>query len=262
MRSPGANRWLPLIYLVILGAGWGLHFSLIKIAAESGLSYSGIAAITTGGVASLLLIIAAIRRRPTNTDATHLRFYFICAVLGYVIPFFLELYSAAHLSASVLTLVISSTPLFTVALAIAVRSDTVTARRMLGIGAGAVSVALLLVPAVVGLADQSVFALLLLVPVYLWTGDTGGLFGSFGAGHLAIVVMVVLSVIEIFLYFEIVRFAGPIFVSQASYVTVVTGVFWGMIIFGERPSEWLWMSAALLGLALYFVARETVADLS
>ncbi|NQV87112.1 MAG: hypothetical protein HQ492_08555 [Woeseiaceae bacterium] len=58
MRFPDVNGWLPLIYLVILGGGWGLHFSLIKIAAESGLSYSGIAAVTTVGAAGLLLLIA------------------------------------------------------------------------------------------------------------------------------------------------------------------------------------------------------------
>ena len=62
------------------------------------------------------------------------------------------------------------------------------------------------------------------------------------------------AVIEIFLYFEIVRIAGPIFVSQSNYVTVVSGVFWGMVIFAERPGEWIWLSAALLGVSLYLIA--------
>ncbi len=68
--------------------------------------------------------------------------------------------------------------------------------------------------------------------------------------------MVVFAVIEIFLYFEIVRLAGPIFVSQANYVTVVTGVFFGMIIFGEPLSRWIILSAGLLGLALYLMAMQ------
>jgi drug/metabolite transporter (DMT)-like permease len=78
-----------------------------------------------------------------------------------------------------------------------------------------------------------------------------------GWGHIAIAAMIGLSVVEIFLYFEIVRMAGPIFVSQANFVTVVTGVFWGMVIFGERPGEWLWLSVAMLFIALYFVATES-----
>ncbi|MEE9230747.1 MAG: DMT family transporter [Acidobacteriota bacterium] len=289
------HRMLPLIYLVILGAIWGLHFSVNKIAAQSGLSYRGIAAITTTGVATALVFIAIIRRRWPAYNLTHLRFYFICAILGYVAPFFLELFSAAHLPASVLTLVVSSSPLFTVVLALAVGSDTITPRRSLGIAIGAGSASLILVPAVLGLSDvpvawialafsvpltyasyhnyvakawpresdsfqvacgEALAALLILLPIYLWRGNVGEMQGALGLGHLAIGVMVVFAVIEIFLYFEIVRLAGPIFVSQANYVTVVIGVFFGMIIFGEPLSRWIILSAGLLGLALYLMAMQ------
>ena len=147
------RRWLPLTYLVILGAAWGLHFSFIKLAAESGLSYPGVAAVTTAGVAIMMLLVALIRRRPPRFDTTHLRFYFICALLGYVAPFILELHSAAHLPASILTLVVSTSPLFTIALAIAVRTDTLSLRRMLGIIVGTMSAALILVPYALGLSD-------------------------------------------------------------------------------------------------------------
>jgi drug/metabolite transporter (DMT)-like permease len=85
-------------------------------------------------------------------------------------------------------------------------------------------------------------------------GVGGDLNVSFGVGHIAMLVMVGFALVEIFLYFEILRIAGPIFTSQTNFVTVISGVFWAMIIFDERPSEWLWLSAALLGIALYFVA--------
>ena len=290
------HRWLPLTYLVILGSSWGLHFSFIKIAAESGLSYPGIAAVTTAGVAVLMVLIALLRRRAPNLDRTHLQFYFVCALLGYALPFVLELYSAAHLPASVLTLVVSSTPLFTVVLAIVVRSDTVSLRRMFAIVIGTVSGALILLPAVFGMTNisgywvmvafsvpltyaiyhnfvskgwprtsdsfqvacgEALAGLLLLVPVYLLHGVAGDLQLPIGPGHIAVAVMTGFAVIEIYLYFEILRIAGPVFASQTNFVTVVTGVLWAMIIFGERPSQWIWLSAALLGVALYFIATDT-----
>lgn len=288
-----AHRWLPLIYLTVLGAIWGMHFSFIKLAAESGLSYLGVAAATTTGVAIMMLLVALIRRRLPRFDITHLRFYLVCALLGYVAPFIIELNSAAHLPASVLALVVSSSPLFTVALAIAFRSDTISLRRMLGIIVGTMSAALILGPAALGLTDipafwvlvafsvpliyaadhnyiskfwpersdsyqlgcgEALLAFAIFAPLYLWQGVLGDMDVAFGPGHIAIIVMIFFSIIEIFLYFEIVRLAGPIFVSQTNFVTVVTGVIWAMIIFGERPSKWLWLSAALLAVALYFVA--------
>lgn len=290
------NRpWLPLVYLVVLGTSWGLHFSFIKLAAESGLSYSGIAAITTAGVAILTLLISMLRRRMPHFDMKHLRFYFVAALLGYVAPFLIELHSAVHMPASVLTLVVSSSPLFTVLIAMLFRADTITLRGLTGIIVGTLSAALILVPAALGLTGIPVFwiliaflvpliyaadhnfiaklwpegsdsyqlgcgeslvALAMLLPLYLWQGPLVDLEVPFGSGHIAIVVMVGFALIEIFLYFEIIRLAGPIFVSQTNFVTVVAGVLWAMYIFGERPSQWLWLSAALLALALYIVATD------
>jgi drug/metabolite transporter (DMT)-like permease len=165
--------------------------------------------------------------------------------------------------------------------------------RVLGIVFGTLSTALILVPAALGITDIPVFwilvafivplsysadhvyitrawpqgsdsyqlgcgeallALAMLAPAYLWHGFGSDLEVPFGAGHIAMIVMVGFALVEIYLYFEILRIAGPIFTSQTNFVTVVSGVFWAMIIFDERPSEWLWLSAALLGIALYFVA--------
>lgn len=288
-------RWRPLTYLVILGASWGLHFSFIKLAAESGLSYLGIATVATAGVTTLLVLMSLLRRRLPVFDRAHFRFYFICALLAYVVPFLLELASAAHLPASVLTLVVSSTPLFTVALAIAFRSDTISARRLLVIGIGTLSTALILVPAALGITDIPVFwvlvafvvplsysadhiyiakawpqgsdsyqlgcgeallALAMLTPAYLWQGVAADLEVPFGPGHIAMMVMAGFALVEIFLYFEILRIAGPIFTSQTNFVTVVSGVVWAMIIFDEQPSQWLWLSAALLGVALLVIATD------
>ena len=71
--------------------------------------------------------------------------------------------------------------------------------------------------------------------------------------------MVAITTIDCYLYFEIVRLAGPVFVSQANFITVTAGVFWAMLLHGERPSAWLWVSLAFLVASLFLlvIGRRT-----
>ena len=43
------------------------------------------------------------------------------------------------------------------------------------------------------------------------------------------------------LYFQIIRMAGPVYLSQVGYLVVSIGVLAGMLIFGERHSLWVWI---------------------
>ncbi|MGL6209808.1 MAG: EamA/RhaT family transporter, partial [Paracoccaceae bacterium] len=46
--------------------------------------------------------------------------------------------------------------------------------------------------------------------------------------------------------------AGAVFASQTSYIVTASGVFWAMILLGERFSPFVWaaMAVMLVGLAL------------
>jgi drug/metabolite transporter (DMT)-like permease len=68
--------------------------------------------------------------------------------------------------------------------------------------------------------------------------------------------MAAISLIDIYIYFELIRIKGPIYTSHANYVMVVSGVLWGMVIFAERPSSLMWLSAALLIVSLNLVGRS------
>jgi drug/metabolite transporter (DMT)-like permease len=61
--------------------------------------------------------------------------------------------------------------------------------------------------------------------------------------------------IDIYIYFELIRIKGPIYTSHANYFMVVSGVGWGMLIFAERPSSLMWVSAALVIASIYLVSR-------
>ncbi len=54
------------------------------------------------------------------------------------------------------------------------------------------------------------------------------------------------------LYLYLVNHAGPVFSSQTANVVTLSGVVWGIIIFGDKHSVWIWLSLATMmaGLAL------------
>lgn len=290
--GPRSTLW-PLLLLVLLGLSWGLHFPILRFAARSGLPYSGIAATTTSGVALVLLSVAIVRGRFPAFRPRHLRFYAICAVLGYLVPYFLALFAAGRIDAGVLTLITATSPIFTLCLASSFRVERMTVPRILGIGLGAASVAVLILPQadLFGAAaltaivvafgipmsyssyhiyltkswpagfdsfqvacGEALVAVCLMLPVFLATGGIDIVNADWTAGHWAILATVIITSLDCYLYFEIVRLAGPVFVSQANFVTVIAGVLWGMALHGEKPGHWLWVSVAFLVGSLLMLA--------
>ncbi|MEO1840488.1 MAG: EamA/RhaT family transporter, partial [Pseudomonadota bacterium] len=60
------------------------------------------------------------------------------------------------------------------------------------------------------------------------------------------------SAYGMFLYLVI--FAGPVFASQTAYVVTLSGVLWGIMIFNDEHSLWVWLSLGVMMLALTLVA--------
>ena len=80
---------------------------------------------------------------------------------------------------------------------------------------------------------------------------------AWNRGHSAILFMASISLIDIWIYFELIRIKGPVYTSHANYFMVISGVLWGMVMFAERPSPLMWMSAVLLIASLYLVGRKS-----
>lgn len=294
-RAPGAAApWLPFVLLIVLGSSWGVHFPILRFAAESGLSHSGIAATIICGVAVALLAICAARRRMPVFRPPQVRFYLACAILGYVLPYFLALFAAGRIDSGMLTLIGALSPVMTLSLAAMLRVERVTAARLVGIGFGIGSVVVLMAPqaeiagtgALVAMlvalgvpasystyhiyvlkrwpggfdsfqvaCGEAVVAVGILVPLYLFSGGADLSTGGWTDGHWAMLALILLTTMDCYLYFEIVRLAGAVYVSQANFITVVAGVLWGMALHGEKPGTWIWLSVALLLGSLVMLAR-------
>jgi drug/metabolite transporter (DMT)-like permease len=276
---------------MFLGSSWGLYFSLLKIAVLSGIPYIGIATLTTAGVCIGMLAIGVVRNRKPDFSRRNIVFYIVCALLGYLVPMIVELMVIGHMPASVLTLIVCLSPMATLIFARLMRTDTITKKRIGGmvIGMGAIFVVLFpdahnsagiawhwlilatVVPCSYALyhnyisrywpegADsfqvacgEAIFAALLLIvfSIFFWRGDD---IGEWNSGYTAILIMATIALVDIYIYFEIIRLRGPIYVSQANYFMVISGVIWGMILFSERLSPWLWLSVALLVISLFLV---------
>ena len=283
----------PLFLLLFLGTSWGLYFSLLKVAVLSGISYVGILTLTTVGVALGMTAITLLRGRKPLWSRKHVVFYGVCALSGYLLPMVIELWVIAHMPAGVLTLIVSMAPLATLLLAWLIKTDTVNAMRIGGISIGAFAIFAILLPDANRAGEVALQWLLLatLVPfcyavhhnftARYWPEGSDSyqvacgeaivagllllLFSgfhwewqdlqSFNRGHAAILIMAAIALIDIYIYFELIRIKGPIYTSHANYFMVVSGVAWGMLIFDERPSPMMWLSALLLVASLYLVGR-------
>lgn len=290
-QATGLQRLWPWAILLTLGTAWGLSYSLMKIATESGQELLGIL-VWHHGLASLLLLILCLLRR--TSLAGGFRLVLICVtggVLSALVPSLIYYYAAPHVPAGVLSITVIVAPIATFLISALIGLEPFSVLRMLGVALGALAVVLLVVPEA-SLPDRAqvpwvlaaCFAGICYAAQNLilarWTPKgadpsvmTGAMFGtsaailaaylattgsyvplSFPPGklELAIIGMAVISAFAYALLIYLINQHGAVFGSQCAYVITLSGVGWGILIFGEGHSVWIWISLAvmLLGLAL------------
>ena len=130
----------PIVMLIVLGSIWGAHFSLIKFLSNSGLNYSSLALYLCLGNAIILGLICKARGEVQNFSRSRFGYYIFCALFGYLFPLLLELNFVARLGAGVLSLVASTTPILTLAIALIVRSENFKFQKFIAVVIGFASV--------------------------------------------------------------------------------------------------------------------------
>lgn len=283
--------------LFVAGALYGLLFSINKIATTNGVPTFGYVFWHTLGAGILQLIgCAAIGDWP-GLSPKHLRIYLVGGATGIVIPVSILAYVAPNLPASIVVMVIVLSPMLTYLLALSLKMERFQIFSVLGILVGLGGILMLIIPGVSLPSFEMVSWLLLailapvcfatfnilaavwappsggslpfacgimlgatviLVPIMLGTGQVYLFPGSLLAGDLAILWATLVTAAVWYLVLEIIRLAGPVFLSQFGYIVVLTGFGWGALIFGERLSALLWVAAALLlgGLALLTLGKR------
>ncbi|MGD8348614.1 MAG: DMT family transporter [Gammaproteobacteria bacterium] len=283
-------------YLMILGAGviWGATFSLALIATAQGAHPLALSAWQVVLTAVFFLVVCLVSGI-TLFDRRNLRHYLVLALVGITLPNLFYFYAAPHLSAGILAITVSAVPLFTYAIMLLLSFESLVARRLAGIVLGMISILLLVIPDLGLDSDDAGFWVLLVVlcalfyaieNVYISRGIPGHvdirefLFGSnliailiqfplaiyLGVDEswtwlatdagLAVVGIALGSGFAYSMFFYSIKNAGPVFASQCAYVVTISGVIWGIIVFSEQHTVWVWASVIVMLLGLVLVTPD------
>ncbi len=281
--------------LLLMGVLWGLALSLAKIGVEAGGHPVGMALWQVVTSASLLLLVMTVRGRRLRPRADIARFGLVCGGFGVAFPAIALFWCALYLPAGVVAIAFASMPLFTYLLSALLGIEPAQRRRLIGVGIGLAAMALLVLPdtalpgpglvpwvllalvASVSMSIENTYAggfrppgagsmelsfvrqataAVMLAPLAFATGTTVAAFESWGVAQFAATGNGLLSGTAFTILLYVIRTAGPVFASQTAYVITLAGVAWGMILFGETHSVYIW-SALLLTLIGISLVRPT-----
>ena len=169
LRLPaGLGHWWPTLLLMLLGASWGLQFTLLKIAAGSRLSELTILTGSMILLAAAYLATMAARQSLFRVTCRHVRFFFVSSLFGYVVPLGGVLWVAEQLSAGLIVLYTEALiPVFTIVIALVLRTEALSVRRVVAMSVALTGVAIALWPDLASSAGARLQGLLivLLIPL-------------------------------------------------------------------------------------------------
>jgi len=279
-----------------MGILWGLALSLAKIGVLAGGHPVGMALWQVSTSSILLLGLLLLQSKLPVIRADTLRFGLICGSCGVAFPAIALFWCALYLPAGVVAIAFASMPLFTYLLTVMLKIERPQLSRLLGVFIGLMAMALLVLPesalpapglvpwvllALVASMSMSIensyaggyrppavgslelsfvrqgTAVVLLLPLALISGTILPLFESWGAAQYAATGNGLLSGIAFTILLYVIKTAGPVFASQTAYVITLAGVAWGMILFAETHSIYIWSALALTLLAIGMVRPQS-----
>jgi drug/metabolite transporter (DMT)-like permease len=277
-----------------LGLFWGISPTFYKLMGEEGIPITHIIVLSGGGIALGLWLIRAMSGAGVALSTRALLYGFGCGLLMNV-PFALGLWFSRNMPITVLSVVTSTGPLWTYVIAILLGRERPGPWRMLALSVGFLSSVVLIATrpgsgiegtevtwALAAFSCPILYALYNQFAAYAWPADmdtrTAGIVESLASAALAlpfllllepigtpsaihwgywtVAVITLIWLIERIAFFTMIRFAGPVTTSQATYVSSPAAVLFGVLLFGERTDIWLWVSLALLLAALWINNRS------
>lgn len=285
--SPDGVLWLALM---VVGTAWGSTQLFSKLIMSQGHLALGVSFLSTVLGAVIVTAVMLFLRVPLPLSRRHLVFFLICGLTGTALPNYTSYTSIRELPVGVVSVIIAAVPIWTFLAAVALKMDRAAPRRVVGLGLGALAVALLIGPEAslprpedtlwVGVAlltglsytVENIYiarnqpkecgalqtlcgllwaAVCLIMPVTLGTGAWMEISSPF-VDEFALVGMTLCHLLAYGGFVWLISQAGPVFAAQVGYVVTLSGVLLGIVVLGETHSAWVWLSLALMmaGLAL------------
>lgn len=297
LRRPGL---LAPAAVALVGGAWALQYALAKLAMNAGAHPLGLAFWEGVGSGVIVLLGQRLTRRARlPLDWRTLGLFAVTGLLGLTLPATAIFWSAQHLPVGIVTMLFALVPMLTYAMALVLHLDRLTGLRFAGLSIGLASVLLLVIPetslpsrdlagwvllALAGAACYAAQAVYVarcapaaIDPITLGGASLllGGLFllpaalamdvfitplPPWGPVEAAAAGIVLVNAFCITGYFLLIRHAGPVVASQTSYALTLAGVLWGLWLFDEQHSAWVWAALALLLFGLTMVRAEPAAQ--
>ena len=279
-------------FLVVMGAGWGITQPFTKIAVSTGYGHFGLVLWQMVIGAALMGTVCALRRVALPLNVAALRLYLILAMIGTVLPNSISYQAAVHLPAGIMSLLISTVPMFAFVIALMLGNDHFRWRRVFGLIFGLVGVLLIVAPAVdLGQDIPAGWAAIYIITAlfYAFEGNYVNKWGTlnldpfqvmFGASMVGVIIVAPLtfatgqfilptvpfpkaqlaliagSVVHVLVYASyvwLVGRAGAVFAVQVSYMVTGFGLLWANLILGEAYAPTIWLALAAMFVGMYLV---------
>ena len=285
------HRFFPYFLILVAGLIWGATFSLALMSTAEGAHPLAISAWQVV-ITSVFLMVFCLFSGVPVFRLRHLRHYALIAVVGITAPNLAYYYAAPHLSAGILSITVSTVPMLTYAIMIMLHYESVLFKRVFGILLGMAAVLLLVLPdqgldsddanfwillALLSsvmysienvyisegvdhsidvreiLSGSNIVAIVLQFPLAIYLGVDEPISWLATVPGMALAGIALGSSIAYSMFFLTIKTAGPVFASQCAYVVTLSGVFWGIVIFSEEHSIWVWSSVVVLMIGLFLV---------
>ncbi len=293
--SSRSTALFSLALLIMLGMIWGTGYSIARFAMTNGVPPLGYSFWQSLGPAIVITLITLLSRKTIKFSVANSRFYLICGLTGIVIPNTSMYFAAAHLPASILATLVNTVPVIAYPMALLAGLEKFNWQRMLGILLAFCGLMFIILPKTslpspdmvpwvlstlitpVSFAFCSIFiarsntkhidtlvltagmllaSSLLLTPLVFSMHSFYWFHMPFTTPDWIIILEIILSSIGYVLFIQLVRLAGPVYYSLVDTIVVLTGVFWGYVIFAEKLNVWTATAVVFILFALLLVTRQ------
>lgn len=282
----GPGIFLPLLILFAVGGAWGAVPSIARIAVTGGIEPMGYVLWVAVGATGLCWTMCLFRGVRPQFSRSHLRYYLLSGCTRFVLAGFIMYSVLQNVPAGIVAIILGTSPLMTFVASVTLRFERFSLIRSLGILTGLIGIVLMFAPGahvnddvspgwlVLGLLPPLIYAYSNIVidrarpigadsmaltagmftlaaaialPLALATGQFHPIWAvEFGLPEAAMFGHAAILSFCFFGLYELIRRVGATFGGQATYVTTLTGVLYGMLLLGERPGIWVWAAAALV----------------
>lgn len=285
-----------LLTLILLGSIWGTGYSIARFAMTNGVPPLGYSFWQSVGPALIIGLLALFRHpSKPDLSFLRLRYYFICGLMGIALPNTIMYFAAPHLPAGILAMMVNVVPAIAYPLALLAGLEQFQWQRMAGIILALCGLAFIILPhsslpsknmvpwAIFTLITPFSFAIcsiymaryrplqstlisltagmlilssFLLFPIVLFTHQFYVFHFPFTLPDWIIMLEMILSSIGYLLLFQLIKMAGPVYYSLVDTIVVLTGLFWGSIIFHEHLNRWTGSAVFMILFALLIVTQQ------